>query len=64
MQSFHDALERDGSRKPTGIVERQLAGGIIEVNTRYGRFCLAPLPTYLSSSLSTSSGLTTFCSPY
>jgi hypothetical protein len=62
MQTFRAALERD--RRPMGIVERQLAGGIIEVNTRYGRFCLAPLPTYLSSSLTTSSGLTTFCSPY
>jgi hypothetical protein len=62
MRSLRDTLER--GRRPLSPVERQLAGGIIEIDTRYGRFCLAPLPTYLSSSLTTSGGLTSFCSPY
>jgi hypothetical protein len=62
MRGFRDVLERD--RRPLRIVEHHLAGGIIEIDTRYGRFCLAPLPTYVSTSLTTSGGLTSFCSPY
>jgi hypothetical protein len=48
MQRFRDRL---ADERPLDPVEDRLLSGAIEVNTRYGRFCIAPLPTYLSSDL-------------
>jgi hypothetical protein len=47
MQRFREMLEEERTLAP---MERPLAGGGIEVYTRYGRFCIAPLPTYIASS--------------
>jgi hypothetical protein len=47
MQRFRDMLEDERTLAP---MERPLAGGGLEVHTRYGRFCIAPLPTYIASS--------------
>lgn len=47
MRRFGDRL---ADHRPLDPVEAPLPSAI-EVNTRYGRFCIAPLPTYLSSDL-------------
>jgi hypothetical protein len=48
MQKFRDAL----GQPPSYIVsERQLAGGVLEVTTRFGRLCVRPLPGQLGSGL-------------
>jgi hypothetical protein len=58
------ALERDRQRYPLEIVEHQFAGGGLEVDTRYGRFCIAPLPSYLSSGLGADTTLTSRCTAF
>jgi hypothetical protein len=48
MRKFRDAL----GQPPSFIVsERQLAGGVLEVTTRFGRLCARPLPGQLHSGL-------------
>jgi hypothetical protein len=64
MRSFRAALERDRQRTSLDIVERQYASGAVEVDTRYGRFCLAPLPTYLSSDLTAGVALASRCAQF
>jgi hypothetical protein len=64
MRSFRAALERDRQRASLDIVERQYASGVVEVDTRYGRFCLAPLPTYLSSDLTVGVALASRCAQF
>ena len=64
MRSFRAALERDRQRTSLDIVERQYASGAVEVDTRYGRFCLAPLPTYLSSDLTAGVVLASRCAQF
>jgi hypothetical protein len=64
LRGFRDALDRDRLRNAGDIVERQLAGGMLEVNTRYGRFCFAPLPTYLASDLTSGINLASRCTAY
>jgi hypothetical protein len=64
MRSFRAALERDRQRTSLDIVERQYASGAVEVDTRYGRFCLAPLPTYLSSDLTAGVALASRCARF
>ena len=64
MRGFRDALNRDRLLYPGDIVERQLASGMLEVNTRYGRFCFAPLPTYLGPQLTTGTDLASRCAAF
>lgn len=64
LRGFRDALDRDRLRNAGDIVERQLAGGMLEVNTRYGRFCFAPMPTYLASDLTSGVNLASRCAAY
>jgi hypothetical protein len=33
------------------LSERRLDGGVLEVTTRFGRFCARPMPAYLSSGI-------------
>ena len=42
MRQFRDAL-----RRPDGASERRLADGTVELVTRFGRFCVKPLPSSL-----------------
>jgi hypothetical protein len=65
MRGFRDALARDRLlRYPGDILERQLAGGMLEVNTRYGRFCFSPMPTYLSAELTGGVNLASRCTAF
>src|SRR5262245_23392569 len=47
QRKFGDALPKPKS----GITERRLNDGTLEVNTRFGRFCQRPMPAYLGSGL-------------
>lgn len=48
LQKFRDAL----GQPPSFVVsERQLAGSVLEVTTRFGRFCARALPPQLQSGL-------------
>ena len=47
--------------RPPAVVEHRLAGGAIELHTRYGRFCIMPTPTYSSSDLGTNTTLASRC---
>jgi hypothetical protein len=42
MRRFRDTLERSA-----GPSERRLADGTVELITRFGRFCVKPLPSHL-----------------
>jgi hypothetical protein len=64
MRSFRDALEQDRQRRSLDIVERQYASGALEVDTRYGRFCFAPLPAFLGSDLTPGSALASRCAAF
>lgn len=65
MRGFRDALARDRLlRYPGDVLERQLAGGVLEVNTRYGRFCIAPMPIYLSPELAGGVNLASRCAAF
>ena len=46
---------------PPVVVERRLAGGAIELHTRYGRFCIMPTPTPSYSDLGTNTTLASRC---
>jgi hypothetical protein len=46
MRKFGEALAQ-----PPSLNERRLSGGVLEVTTRFGRFCTQPMPAYLSSGL-------------
>ncbi len=48
IRKFRDAL---GQPPTLVITEHQLAGGGVQMTTRYGRFCAGPLPGYLQSGL-------------
>jgi hypothetical protein len=59
MQRFRANLRED--KYPLQPVYKVFATGVVEVTTRYGKFCLAPLPTYLSTSLTFSTSLASRC---
>jgi hypothetical protein len=61
MRRFRDRLADD---RPLDPVEDRLLSGALEVNTRYGRFCIAPLPTYLSSDLAGGLTLASRCAMF
>lgn len=49
MRSFREALRRDRFDMP--FSERPLPGGAMELNTRFGRFCVVPVPSQTGSDL-------------
>ncbi|HEU5282297.1 MAG TPA: hypothetical protein VFU53_00670 [Burkholderiales bacterium] len=61
MRRFRARLADD---RPLDPVEDRLVSGAIEVDTRYGRFCIAPLPTYLSSDLAGGLTLASRCAMF
>jgi hypothetical protein len=61
VQRFRDRLADD---RPLDPVEDRLLSGALEVHTRYGRFCIAPLPTYLSSDLAGGLTLASRCAMF
>ncbi len=62
MQRFREALNRDRFELP--FRERPLPGGALEVTTRFGRFCVVPLPTVFGSDLARGIELAQRCTPY
>lgn len=64
LRGFREALARDRTRNPGDIVERQLAGGILEVGTRYGRFCFTSMPSYLGPTFTSGVNLVSRCTTY
>jgi hypothetical protein len=64
MRGFRDALNRDRMLYPGDIVERQFASGMLQVNTRYGLFCFAPLPAFLAPTITTGTNLVSRCASY
>ena len=61
MHRFREALRRDRFQVP--FSERPLPGGALELNTRFGRFCVVPLPTQLGSDLARGIELAQRCAP-
>jgi hypothetical protein len=64
LRGFREALARDRTRNAGDIVERQLAGGILEVGTRYGRFCFTSMPSYLGPTFTSGVNLVSRCTTY
>lgn len=61
LQRFRERLRTERSLAP---IERPLAGGMVEVKTRYGRFCVPSPSAFNTSSLTGSFGLASFCAFY
>ena len=61
MQRFRERLATERLLTP---VERPLAGGLVEVNTRYGRFCLPSVTPFTWSDLTGSFTLAARCAYY
>ncbi len=62
MQRFREAVSRDRFELP--FRERPLPGGAREITTRFGRFCVVPLPTVFGSDLARGIELAQRCAPY
>jgi hypothetical protein len=62
MQSFREALRRD--RFDAAPVARPLGSDMMELNTRYGRFCVVSLPTQFGSDLARGIELANRCAAY
>lgn len=61
LERFRARLRTERMLAP---IERPLAGGMVEVKTRWGRFCV-PSPSALNTSALTGSfGLASFCAFY
>jgi hypothetical protein len=61
MQKFREAL----SQPPSYVVsERQLAGGLMEIRTRFGRFCVRPVPPQVQSGLGGDISLAAPCASF
>ena len=61
MQKFREAL----SQPPTYVIsERQLAGGLMEIRTRFGRFCVRPVPPQVQSGLGGDISLAAPCASF
>ena len=59
FQLFRDQLAKD--RSLTTPKERPLGGGLVQVDTRYGRFCVPTENNFTWSSLTGSFGLVSRC---
>jgi len=62
MQSFREALRRD--RFDATPSARPLAGGMMELDTRFGRFCVVALPTQFGSDLARGIELANRCAAF
>jgi len=62
MQRFREALRRDRYDLP--FAERPLPGGALELTTRFGRFCVVPLPTQFGSDLARGIDLAQRCAQF
>lgn len=62
LQRFRAALAEDRARALPS--ERHLASGATELQTRYGRFCINPLPAYLYSDLAGTLTLASRCAMF
>ena len=61
MQKFREAL----SQPPSYVIsERQLAGGLMEIRTRFGRFCVRPVPSQVQSGLGGDIALAAPCTSF
>ena len=61
MQKFREAL----SQPPSYVIsERQLAGGLMEIRTRFGRFCVRPVPPQVQSGLGGDTALVAPCTSF
>ena len=61
MQKFREAL----SQPPSYVIsERQLAGGLMEIRTRFGRFCVRPVPPQVQSGLGGDIALVAPCASF
>lgn len=61
LARFRERLRTERTLAP---IERPLAGGMVEVKTRYGRFCVPSPNAFNTSSLTGSFGLASFCAFY
>jgi hypothetical protein len=60
-QEFRKALAVPDLLTP---VERSFADGSVEVQTRYGKFCLRPVPDYLQASIGSGLALAARCAAF
>lgn len=61
MRKFREAL----SQPPSYVIsERQLAGGLMEIRTRFGRFCVRPVPPQVQSGLGGDIALAAPCASF
>jgi hypothetical protein len=61
LERFRERLRTERMLAP---IERPLAGGMVEVTTRYGRFCVPSPNAFNSSALTGYFGLASFCAFY
>ena len=61
QRKLGDALARQPG---SGLNERRLNDGVLEVTTRFGRFCTRPMPSYLSSGVGGDIGLLAPCAAF
>jgi hypothetical protein len=61
LQRFRERLRTERNLAP---IERPLAGGMVEVKTRYGRFCVPSANAFNTSALTGNFGLASFCAFY
>jgi hypothetical protein len=61
MVRFRERLRTERLLAP---IERPLAGGLVEVTTRFGRFCVPGVTPFNWSDLTGSFGLASFCAYY
>ena len=61
LEQFRERLRTERTLAP---IERPLAGGMVEVKTRYGRFCVPSPNAFNTSSLTGNFGLASFCAFY
>ena len=61
MVRFRERLRTERMLAP---IERPLAGGLVEVTTRFGRFCVPGVTPFNWSDLTGSFGLASFCAYY
>jgi len=62
MQRFREALGRERFEMP--FSERPLPGGARELHTRFGRFCVVPVPTQFGSDLARGIDLAMRCAAF
>jgi hypothetical protein len=61
LEQFREHLRTERTLAP---IERPLAGGMVEVKTRYGRFCVPSPNAFNTSSLTGNFGLASLCAFY